>query len=89
MLKKRVVNATRPYGQRYALPNTSLEQRNGNRKNKQNIFIGVWRSLVARLTGGQEAMGSSPVTPTTNFAECIQGMHSFFIFVRLALAQKA
>ena len=25
---------------------------------------GVWRSLVARLTGGQEAAGSSPVTPS-------------------------
>lgn len=26
--------------------------------------FGVWRSLVARLTGGQKAAGSSPVTPT-------------------------
>ena len=26
--------------------------------------IRVWRSLVARLTGGQEAAGSSPVTRT-------------------------
>ena len=33
-------------------------------------FIGVWRSLVARLTGGQEAMGSSPVTPTKKLCEC-------------------
>ncbi len=34
--------------------------------------------MVARLTGGQEAMGSSPVTPTTNFAECIHCVHSVF-----------
>ena len=27
--------------------------------------IRVWRSLVARLTGGQEAAGSSPVTRTS------------------------
>ena len=33
------------------------EERDG-RKN------GVWRSLVARLTGGQEAAGSNPVTPS-------------------------
>ncbi len=25
---------------------------------------GVWRSLVARLTGGQKVAGSNPVTPT-------------------------
>ena len=29
-----------------------------------NPCIRVWRSLVARLTGGQEAAGSSPVTRT-------------------------
>ena len=28
-------------------------------------YTGVWRSLVSRLTGGQEAAGSSPVTPTS------------------------
>ncbi len=27
---------------------------------------GLWRSLVARLTGGQEVAGSSPASPTTN-----------------------
>ena len=34
--------------------------------NKVDIisYIGAWRSLVARLTGGQEAAGSSPVAPT-------------------------
>gem|GEM_PF-3389563 len=25
--------------------------------------IGTWRSLVARLTGGQEVAGSNPVVP--------------------------
>ena len=25
---------------------------------------GTWRSLVARLTGGQEVAGSNPVVPT-------------------------
>ena len=29
----------------------------------KNTF-GVWRSLVARLTGGQEVVGSNPVAPT-------------------------
>ena len=27
---------------------------------------GLWRSLVARLTGGQEVAGSNPASPTTN-----------------------
>ena len=27
------------------------------------LFYGVWRSLVARLTGGQEVVGSNPVAP--------------------------
>ncbi len=27
-------------------------------------LTGVWRSLVARLPGGQEVLGSSPGTPT-------------------------
>ncbi len=31
----------------------------------KNSDIRVWRSLVARLTGGQEAAGSSPVTRTS------------------------
>ena len=30
----------------------------------QTFNTGVWRSLVACLTGGQEASGSSPDTPT-------------------------
>ena len=31
-----------------------------------SVQIRVWRSLVSRLTGGQEAAGSSPVTRTKN-----------------------
>ena len=54
--------------------------------NIKNHIIGVWRSLVARLTGGQEAMGSSPVTPTTNFAECIHSVHSVF-YIRSTCAR--
>ena len=27
-------------------------------------FIGIWRSLVAHLTGGQGAAGSNPAIPT-------------------------
>ena len=30
----------------------------------QVLVIGVWRSLVARLSGGQEVVGSNPATPT-------------------------
>lgn len=29
-------------------------------------IYGVWRSLVARLSGGQEVVGSNPATPTKN-----------------------
>mgnify|MGYP006877029458 FL=1 len=29
------------------------------------IRHGLWRSLVARLTGGQEVVGSNPASPTT------------------------
>ena len=31
---------------------------------RENEYTRVWRSLVSRLTGGQEAAGSSPVTRT-------------------------
>ena len=31
---------------------------------RAKLNIRVWRSLVSRLTGGQEAAGSSPVTRT-------------------------
>ncbi len=75
----RYIENARPYGKRCALPNISVWWQKGlHNKTKFNNSIGVWRSLVARLTGGQEAMGSSPVTPTTNFAECIHCVHSVF-----------
>ncbi len=38
--------------------------------------IGIWRSLVARLTGGQKVVGSNPAIPTTNpfrFHQAIAG----------------
>ena len=40
--------------------------------------IGVWRSLVSRLVRDQEAMGSSPVTPTI-FYESIHFKVSAFL----------
>ncbi len=49
---------------------------------EKNSDIRVWRSLVARLTGGQEAAGSSPVTRTSrkdrNLRE-IKGYGLFFV----------
>ena len=30
--------------------------------------VGVWRSLVAHLTGGQEVAGSNPVAPTSSLS---------------------
>src|SRR5690606_2282877 len=30
----------------------------------RHLPIGLWRSLVARLTGGQEVVGSNPASPT-------------------------
>ena len=47
------------------------------KQSKHLFFIGVWRSLLVRLTEGQEAMGSSPVTPTKKLCEC--KMHSHFL----------
>ena len=32
-----------------------------------NLFLGMWRSLVAHLTGGQGVAGSNPVIPTSVF----------------------
>ena len=34
------------------------------------FFIRVWRSLVARLNGVQEAAGSTPVTRTIKIKDC-------------------
>ncbi len=44
------------------------------------MFIRVWRSLVSRLTGGQEAAGSSPVTRTKKTAEIERFWRFFFTF---------
>ena len=45
----------------------------------QTLHTGVWRSLVACLTGGQEASGSSPDTPTIKAAAFVyQGKGGFF-----------
>ena len=30
------------------------------------MCVGMWRSLVAHLTGGQGVAGSNPVIPTNN-----------------------
>ena len=30
----------------------------------QNIYVGLWRSLVARPSGGRKVAGSSPASPT-------------------------
>ena len=44
--------------------------------------IRVWRSLVARLTGGQEAAGSSPVTRTSR-KRLFERIVSFIFFIAL------
>ncbi len=36
-----------------------------------NDGIGLWRSMAARLTGGQEVAGSNPASPTTEATEVI------------------
>ena len=38
---------------------------------------GVWRSLVAYLTGGQGVVGSNPVTPTNNKSAKPKGFADF------------
>ena len=44
--------------------------------------IGVWRRLVARYLGVVEAVGSSPVTPTSRKVRkhAVYGLFSFFRF---------
>ena len=46
--------------------------------------IRVWRSLVSRLTGGQEAAGSSPVTRTI-FSIKTADFQRFLSFIRTFL----
>lgn len=52
------------------------------------MFIRVWRSLVSRLTGGQEAAGSSPVTRTIEKTRNrkVSGLFRYFLFDFIALA---
>ena len=47
-----------------------------------NDYTGVWRSLVARLTGGQEAAGSSPVTPRKGETVKISGFPFVLAIIR-------
>ena len=41
------------------------------------MYIGLWRSLVAHLTGGQGVAGSNPVNPTDKAPEGFS-FRSFF-----------
>ena len=47
---------------------------------KEKKYFRVWRSLVSRLTGGQEAAGSSPVTRTKNPSISVE-IEGFFLFL--------
>ena len=40
-------------------------ERSGNIERRRSRRSGLWRSLVAHLTGGQGVAGSNPVSPTT------------------------
>ena len=52
-------------------------------------IIRVWRSLVSRLTGGQEAAGSSPVTRTIKLDSKPQGFGSFcFSGIQLSIRSR-
>ena len=46
--------------------------------------IGVWRSLVSRLVRDQEAMGSSPVTPTRKCIHKVKPYGCIFHYVIIA-----
>ena len=47
---------------------------------RSSVQIRVWRSLVSRLTGGQEAAGSSPVTRTKREEHCQRQLAVLFSF---------
>ena len=47
---------------------------------RAKLNIRVWRSLVSRLTGGQEAAGSSPVTRTKREEHCQRQLAVLFSF---------
>ena len=51
--------------------------------------IRVWRSLVARLNGVQEAAGSTPVTRTTEKSSIYQGSGLFLFFDNYCFHQKS
>src|SRR5690606_22934231 len=40
----------------------------------RHLPIGLWRSLVARLTGGQEVVGSNPASPTPHGAHSLASL---------------
>ena len=48
------------------MPNGQIQKgRERDEKNREKkITVGAWRSLVARLTGGQKVVGSNPIAPT-------------------------
>ena len=58
------------------------------------MFIRVWRSLVSRLTGGQEAAGSSPVTrtifsiKTADFQRFLSFSRTFYRFLFFAVVAR-
>ena len=49
-------------------------------KAKMQLLFGIWRSLVARLTGGQEVVGSNPAIPieTHKIGERVASTSHFF-----------
>ena len=51
---------------------------------------GLWRSLVAHLTGGQGVAGSNPVNPTSNVKQAIgQLPDGLFLFAAVSRAYDA
>ncbi len=45
----------------------------------RNAFVGLWRSLVARPSGGRKVAGSSPASPTKQHYARALGMRAFVI----------
>ena len=50
-----------------------------NQAVRKTTYSGVWRSLVSRLVRDQEAMGSSPVTPTIFYESIHLKVSAFFV----------
>ena len=63
-------------------------------RSKKCVCIRVWRSLVSRLTGGQEAAGSSPVTrtifsiKTADFQRFLSFSRTFYRFLFFAVVAR-